>query len=91
MAAIFPVPCGPFAGMTQAQLQALLAQAQQAYVDVMLGNKNVSLSYTQGDGAKAVTKQMTSQANVLAFIMMVERALGMPCARRRPIRPVYGP
>lgn len=89
--ACFPVPCGPFAGMTQAQLQALLVKTQAAYADLMLGNKNVSLSYTQGDGAKSVTKQMTSTANIYAFQMMVMQALGMPCGRRRPLRPVYGP
>jgi hypothetical protein len=77
--------------MTQAQLQALLVQAQQAQADVMLGNKNVTLSYTQGDGAKSVTRQMTSVANVTAFMMMIQQALGMPCGRRRAIRPVYGP
>lgn len=89
--AVFPVPCGPFAGMTQAQLQALLAKAQTAYFDLMTGNKNVTLSYSQGDGAKSVTKQMTSVANLTAFMMMIQQALGMPCGRRRPLRPVYGP
>lgn len=87
----FPVPCGPLAGMTQVQLQALLAKAQDAYTDLMLGNKNVSLSYAQGDGAKSVTRQMTNPQNALVFIMMIQRALGMPCAQRRPLRPVYGP
>lgn len=87
--AVFPVPCGVFAGMTQAQLLALRAQAQQALADVMLGNKNVTLSYAQGDGAKSVTKQMTSVQNVQAFLMMISMALGE--GRRAPIRPVYGP
>lgn len=89
--AVFPVPCGPFQGMTQAQLQALLVQAQTAYTEVMLGGKNVTLSYSQGDGAKSVTRQMTSTQNVLMFIMMIQRALGLCCGQRRPLRPVYGP
>lgn len=85
----FPVTCGIFAGMTQAQLQALLARAQEAYANLMLGQQNVSLSYTQGDGAKSITRQMTSPQNALVFIMMLEQALGICCARRRPIRPIY--
>lgn len=87
--ATFPVPCGPFAGMTQQQLQTLLAQAQQALIDVMLGNKTVSLSYAQGDGAKSVTRQMTSQGAVRSLILEIQRALGLCCARRSPLRPVY--
>jgi hypothetical protein len=87
----FPVPCGPFYGMTQAQLQAALAQAQAAYIALMTGQKGVTFSYAQGDGAKSVTYQATSLANILAFIMMLEQALGIPGSRRRPLRPVYGP
>ncbi len=87
--ACFPVPCGPFVGMTRDQLLALRAQVQQAYFDIMTGNKNVTLSYAQGDGAKSVTKQMTSIANVQAMLMMIATALGEPCGRRRPILPVY--
>lgn len=80
----FPVRCGVFAGMSQAQLEALLVQAQTAYAEVMLGNKLISLTYTQGDGNKAVTKQVSTPAQVLVFMMMVQQALGMCCARRRP-------
>jgi hypothetical protein len=85
----FPVPCGPFIGMTQDQLLVLRASAVQALMDVMLGNKNVVLSYAQGDGAKSVTKQMTSVQNVQAFLMMLDYAL-YGC-RRAPLRPAYGP
>lgn len=85
----FPVPYGTFRGMTQAQLIAIRATAVQALTDVMLGNKNVTLSYAQGDGAKSVTKQMTSVQNVRAFLMEIDQAL-FGC-RRQPIRPVYGP
>ncbi len=87
--AVFPVPCGPFAGMTQAQLLALQAQAQQAYFDLMMGNKNVTLSYAQGNGTKSVTRQMTSVANIMAFQMMIAQALGQSWGRRRPTIPVY--
>lgn len=87
----FPVVCGPFAGMTEAQLRAALALAQTAYIEIMTGGKAVTLSYAQGDGAKSVTRQMTSPAGVLAFIMMLEQALGICGSRRRPLRPVYGP
>lgn len=89
--AVFPVPCGPFAGMTQAQLQALLVQAQTAYSQLMMGTKGVTFSYAQGDGTKAVTYQATSVSNITAFMMQIQQALGMCCGRRRPLYPVYGP
>jgi len=88
---VFPVPCGIFAGMTQAQLEAALAAAQAAYIELMTGKKGVTFSYTQGDGAKSVTYQATSVANITAFIMQLQQALGLCCGRRRPLRPVYGP
>lgn len=89
--ATFPVQCGVFAGMTQAQLEAALAGAQAAYIALMSGQKGVTFSYTQGDGAKAVTYQATSVANINFFMIQLQQALGLCCARRRPLRPVYGP
>jgi hypothetical protein len=86
----FPVRCGPFAGMTEAQLLVLQTQAQTALTEVMLGSKNVTLSYASGDGNKSVTRQMTSVQNVQMFLMMVQQALGTG-GRRSPLRPVYAP
>lgn len=88
--AVFPVPCGVFAGMTEAQLRALLAQAQAAYGQLMMGSKAVTLSYASGDGTKSVTYQAASLANLQVYMMQIQQALGL-CGRRRPLRPVYGP
>lgn len=77
---------GTFAGMSRAQLQALLTQAQNALVELQLGKKGVSFSYTQGDGTRSVTYQPTSVADVTAQIMQLQKALGLPHARRRAAR-----
>lgn len=77
------------AGMSPQDKQAALTAAQAALVNVMLGKQGVSFSYTQGDGAKAVTMQVTSAAALRAFIAELQAALGLPTVRRRPLRPVY--
>lgn len=74
------------AGMTTVQLQAALASAQQAYVDLMSGTKAVSLSYTQGDGARSVTYQQTNIQQLVAFIRLLQAQLGLTSAARRPVR-----
>ncbi|WP_295541063.1 gpW family head-tail joining protein [uncultured Pseudacidovorax sp.] len=73
-------------GMTKEQLQAALASAQKAYVDLMTGAKAVTLSYTQGDGARSVTYQQTNQQQLVAFIQLLQQALGLSMRARRPIR-----
>lgn len=75
-----------FAGMPTAQLQALLTAAQNAYTDISLGAKAVNISYAQGDGNKAVTYQMTSLPNVVAFIKQLQVQLGIVRHGRRPTR-----
>jgi hypothetical protein len=84
-------PGGMFAGMTTAQLQALLAQLQQAYIDLISGKRGESFSYAQGDGAKSVTYTRANAAALVPVIAQVQAALGMCGARRRPIRPLYLP
>lgn len=71
------VNCGPLAGMTPEQLKAALAAAQEAYADLLLGNKGVSFSYAQGDGTRSVTFQGTSLANLQVFIRQLQQALGI--------------
>jgi gpW len=82
-------PVSIFSGMTTAQLQALLLAAQGAYTDLLLGQKGVSFSYTQGDGARAVTYAATNTAQLLALIRQLQQALGMICHARRPARFIY--
>jgi len=78
-----------FAGMTKAQLQAALTAAQQAYLDLSLGAKAVTLSYAQGAGSKSVTYQQTSLPNLTALIKQMQMQLGLVRHARGPMRPVY--
>lgn len=81
----------PLYGMTDAQLQAALAAAQQAYVDLLSGKKVVSMSYAQGEGARSATFAQTDLANLRMFIAELQQALnpGVPVRRRRPMRPYF--
>lgn len=74
-----------FAGMTQAQLQAALTAAQQAYTDLLTGAKAVDLSYAQGDGTKHVRFTETSIQNLVALISELRTQLGQQHRARRPI------
>lgn len=81
----------PFSGMDEDQLKQALASAQQAYIDLMTGNKGVTFSYTQGDGGtKTVSYKPTDQASLMVLISQLKKAID-PCSPiRRPIRPVFG-
>lgn len=74
---------GILAGMERVQLQAMLTQAQAALIELQMGKKGVSFSYTQGDGTRSVSYQPTSIADVSALIMQIQRALGIGGRRRR--------
>lgn len=77
-----------FAGMTTAQLQTALANAQQAYIDLSSGAKVVQVSYTQGDGAKSVTYVAAQLPMIAALIRQLQAQLGLTCGRR-PIRFIF--
>lgn len=76
-----------FAGMTREQLQAALSSAQQALIELQTGKAYTSLSYSQGDGAKSVSRRVTSVAECTALIAQLQSALGL--GRRRPMRLIY--
>lgn len=76
-----------FAGMSADQLRAALASAQQALIELQTGRAYASLSYTQGDGAKSVTRRVSSVAELTALIAQLQSALGI--GRRRPMRVYY--
>lgn len=78
-----------FAGMSTAQLQAALAAAQQAYVDLSSGVKVVTASYTQGDGARSVTYTQTDLPRVVALIKQLQAQLGVVMRPRRPVRFIF--
>ncbi|CAK7026295.1 gpW family head-tail joining protein [Saezia sanguinis] len=71
-----------FIGMSRQQLQELLSKAQQAYIDLMSGNKGVSFSYTQGDGTRSVTYNQASVQDLLALIQLLQVELGLAIGRR---------
>lgn len=73
-------------GRPRTQLQADLAAAQQAYIDLSTGAKGASYSYTQGDGARAVTYTQANVADLAAVIIALQVALQVPGAGRRPAR-----
>jgi hypothetical protein len=78
-----------FAGIPRPQLEAALRSAQQAYVELSLGAKVVTASYTQGDGAKAVTYTAASLPNLVAMIKELQAQLGIVRHARRPQRFLY--
>jgi hypothetical protein len=75
-----------FAGMTTTQLQAALATAQQAYIDLSAGAKVVTASYAQGDGNRSVTYTAASLPNIVALIKELQAQLGIVRYGRRPQR-----
>lgn len=77
-------------GMTRFQLQQALNCAQQAYIELMTGEKGVKFSYTQGDGTKSVEYVVTDQGKLTAFIQLLQAQLGIRCRTRRPINFSFG-
>lgn len=78
-----------FSGMAKADLQAALLKLQQAYLDLMSGDKGESYTYTQGDGSKSVTYTRANIAGLASTIAELQQMLGMD-ARRRPIKFWFG-
>ncbi|WP_410015817.1 gpW family head-tail joining protein [Sodalis sp. C49] len=74
------------AGMTTAQLQTALSNAQQAYLELASGAKGVSFSYSQGDGNRSVTYAQTDVAKLGALIQLLQAQLGIVPHPRRAIR-----
>lgn len=75
---------GLFSGMQTSALKAALATAQQALLDVTTGAKGESFSYTQGDGAKAVTYTSADIPALEQTIYRLQYQLG--AFTRRPMR-----
>ena len=73
------------AGMTTDQLTAALTAAQGALVQLMTGTKVVTVSYTQGDGAKSVGYAQAEIGSLTMFIRQLQAQLGIICRPRRAI------
>ena len=74
------------AGMPTATLQKTLAEARQAYIDLATGAKGTSYSYTQGDGARAVTYTQTNISQLIVLIRTLQQQVGIVSRARRPMR-----
>lgn len=74
------------AGLPTASLQASLAAAQQAYIDLSTGAKGESYSYTQGDGTKSVTYTRANLPQLANVIQLLQSQLGIVSRARQPIR-----
>jgi len=74
------------AGRPIQKLQADLAAAQQAYIDLSTGAKGVSYSYAQGDGSKSVTYTAANLPALQALIRQLQQQLGLVRHARRPAR-----
>jgi hypothetical protein len=81
----------PYYGMTDQQLMAAIAKAQQAYLELRTGAKVVSVSYAQGGGSRNATFQQTDMANLRMLIAELQQALnpGVRIKRRRPMTPYF--
>jgi hypothetical protein len=79
----------PFIGMDLAVLQDALTKAQAALIELSLGNKGVTFSYTQGDGTKSVTYKPTDKASLILLIAQLRKAINPDERVRRPIRVVF--
>lgn len=77
------------AGMSPAALQTALTNAQQAYLDLSSGAKIVTVSYTQGDGAKAVTYDKTNIGTLSRMIRLLQAQLGIICRPTEAIFPIF--
>lgn len=76
-------------------LQQKLQAMQMALLDLQSGSKVVSATYSQADGARAVTYTQADIAGLTAAILGVQSQIasltGVGCvARRRPLRPLFG-
>ena len=78
-------PYDPYAGWTRAAKEAALASAQQAYMDLAMGNKGESFAYTQGDGSKSVTYTRADIGTLSQLIAALKQSLGICGGRRRAI------
>ena len=89
----FPPPFDPttslLSGVATATLQANLAAAQQAYMELSAGGKIVKASYTQGDGVKTVEYTPANMGALAGMIQLLQSQLGLVQRPRRPISFAY--
>ena len=73
-------------GMSEDDLRVYLAALQKAYVELSMGAKVVSATYSQGDGNRSVTYRQPDISTVSMLIRQIQQQLGIIPAVRRPLR-----
>lgn len=72
-----------WSNLSKETLRIYLNQAQQAYNDLLIGNKPISVSYSQETGAKSVTYTQANLQQLQGYILDLQRTLSIN--RRRAI------
>ncbi|ELT9609924.1 TPA: gpW family head-tail joining protein [Raoultella planticola] len=72
--------------LSRDQLIEALTTAQQAYLELLSGDKGVSFSYSQGDGTRSVTFQKTEIQHLVSLIQGLQAQLGIVTRPRRTLR-----
>lgn len=80
---LYLAPKTMWSNLPRRTLELYLSQAQQAYNDLLIGNKPISVSYSQETGAKSVTYTQANMQLLQEYIIDLQRALGIN--RRRAI------
>jgi hypothetical protein len=78
-----------YLGMSRADMQAQLSALQQAYFQLTTGKQIANVSYSQADGAKAVTYRAADLGVITAQIAELQQMLGLVRHARRQIRLIY--
>lgn len=82
-----------FDGIDVETLRSRLAEMQQAYFDLMSGQRGESYTYAQGDGNKSVTYTRSNIADLAQAIISLQTQIdilsGSYTNRRRPLRPFF--
>lgn len=73
------------AGMDEATLRAHLAQLQAAYMALVSGRRETSVSLAQNGNARTVSYTQTNIADLMAAIRQVQAQLGIVPTPRRAI------
>jgi len=72
-----------FAGMSQPQLQHALNEAQRALIKLQIGERAVTVTYSQGEGTRHVQYKSTNPGALVQLINELKACLGLaPVARR---------
>lgn len=84
---VFDPTASTLSGLDPTVLQLWRSKAQTALLELSLGAKVATASYSQGDGAQSVSYTQADQGRLQALIMLIDSQLGT--RRRAPVRFMY--